>query len=273
MSECKVIAVANQKGGVGKTTTTFNLGVALAKKGKKVLLVDVDSQANLTTYAGWNEPEELPMTLSHLMQQVVNDEDIKVKDTILHHKENVDLIPSDIGLATLEIALVNVMSREYTLSNCLLDIKKDYDYIILDCMPSLGMITVNALASADSVIIPVQSQFFAAKGLTQLLKTINRIKKQINPKLEIEGILFTLVDNRTNLSREIESQIREECDKKIKIFKTNIPRAVKIAESTSLGNSIFSHAQNSKVAEAYAELAKEVEYDRTKQKETIAKYR
>ena len=160
-SKCKVIAITNQKGGVGKTTTTFNLGVALAKQGKKVLLVDVDPQSNLTTYAGWYNSDELKYTLSDLMEQSMNDDEIKTKECILHHKENVDLIPSSLNLSALENSLAYAMSREYTLRNCLSVVRNDYDYILLDCQPSLGMLTINALASADSVLIPVQSQYFA----------------------------------------------------------------------------------------------------------------
>ena len=158
-SKCKVIAITNQKGGVGKTTTTFNLGVALAKQGKRVLVVDVDPQSNLTTYAGWYDENELKYTLTDLMEQSMNDDEIKIKESILHHKENVDLIPSNLSLSALENSLTYAMSREYTLRNCLSSIKDDYDYILLDCQPSLGMLTINALASANSVIIPVQSIF------------------------------------------------------------------------------------------------------------------
>ena len=193
-SKCKVIAITNQKGGVGKTTTTFNLGVALAKQGKKVLVVDVDPQSNLTTYAGWYNEDELKYTLSDLMEQSMNDEEIKTKKSILHHKENVDLIPSSLNLSALENSLAYAMSREYTLRNCLSVIKNDYDYILLDCQPSLGMLTINALASADSVLIPVQSQYFALRGMTDLFKIINKVRRQINPTLKIDGALLTLVD-------------------------------------------------------------------------------
>ena len=257
-SKCKVIAITNQKGGVGKTTTTFNLGVALAKQNKKVLIVDVDPQSNLTTYAGWYNEDELKYTLSDLMEQSMTDEEIKTKESILHHKENIDLIPSSLNLSALETSLAYAMSREYTLRNCLSVVKKDYDYILLDCQPSLGMLTINALASADSVLIPVQSQYFALRGMTDLFKIINKVKRQINPTLKIDGALLTLVDRRTNLSKEIEKQIRDNYGSILRVYDTQIPIAVKTAESTSQGKSIFSYDKNSSVAEAYSSFAKEV---------------
>lgn len=257
-SRCKVIAITNQKGGVGKTTTTFNLGVALAKQGKKVLIVDVDPQSNLTTYAGWYNEEDLRYTLSDLMEQSMNDEEIKTKESILHHKENIDLIPSSLNLSALENALAYAMSREYTLRNCLSVVKNDYDYILLDCQPSLGMLTINALASADSVLIPVQSEYFALRGMTDLFKIINKVRRQINPTLKIDGAFITLVDKRTNLSREIAKQINDNYGSILKLYDTKIPRAVKTAESTSSGGSIFSYDKSGVVAEAYSSLSKEV---------------
>lgn len=256
-SKCKVIAITNQKGGVGKTTTTFNLGVALAKQGKKVLVVDVDPQSNLTTYAGWYNEDELKYDLSDLMEQSMNDEEIKTKESILHHKENVDLIPSSLNLSALENSLAYAMSREYTLRNCLSCVKDNYDYILLDCQPSLGMLTINALASANSVIIPVQSQYFALRGMTDLFKIINKVRRQINPTLKIDGALLTLVDRRTNLSKEIEKQIKENYGSILKLYDTQIPIAIKTAESTQQGESIFSYDKNGTVAEAYSSFAKE----------------
>lgn len=257
-SKCKVIAITNQKGGVGKTTTTFNLGVALAKQGKRVLVVDVDPQSNLTTYAGWYDENELKYTLTDLMEQSMNDEEIKTKESILHHSENVDLIPSNLSLSALENSLTYAMSREYTLRNCLSSIKDDYDYILLDCQPSLGMLTINALASANSVIIPVQSEYFALRGMTDLFKIINKVRRQINPTLKIEGALLTLVDSRANLPKEIATQLKDNYGSILKLFNTQIPRAVKTAESTSSGGSVFSYDKNGRVANAYSSFAKEV---------------
>ena len=257
-SKCKVIAITNQKGGVGKTTTTFNLGVALAKQGKRVLVVDVDPQSNLTTYAGWYNEDELKYTLSDLMEQSMNDEEIKTKESILHHKEKIDLIPSCLNLSALENSLAYAMSREYTLRNCLSVVKNDYDYILLDCQPSLGMLTINALASADSVLIPVQSEYFALRGMTDLFKIINKVRRQINPTLKIDGALLTLVDKRTNLSKEIQNQIKDNYESILKLYDTHIPRAVKTAESTSSGGSVFTYDKSGVVAEAYSSFAKEV---------------
>lgn len=257
-NKCKVIAITNQKGGVGKTTTTFNLGVALAKQGKRVLVVDVDPQSNLTTYAGWYDENELKYTLTDLMEQSMNDEEIKTKESILHHNENVDLIPSNLSLSALENSLTYAMSREYTLRNCLSSIKDDYDYILLDCQPSLGMLTINALASANSVIIPVQSEYFALRGMTDLFKIINKVRRQINPTLKIEGALLTLVDSRANLPKEIATQLKDNYGSILKLFNTQIPRAVKTAESTSSGGSVFTYDKSGTVANAYSSFAKEV---------------
>ena len=253
-----VIAVVNQKGGTGKTTTCENLGVGLAQTGKKVLLVDTDPQASLTISLGFPKPDDLYPTISTLMMKVMEEENLKLMEGVLHHKEGVDLIPSNIELSGLEVSLVNAMSRETILKQYLNTIKKEYDYVLLDCMPSLGMLTINALAAADNVLIPVQAQYLPAKGLEQLLQTINKVRRQINPKLKIEGILLTMVDSRTNYAKDISNLIRETYGGKLKVFKTDIPRSVRAEEISAEGKSIFAHDPKGKVAEAYHKLTKEV---------------
>ena len=253
-----VIAVVNQKGGTAKTTTVENLGIGLARQGKKVLLVDTDPQGSLTISLGYPRPDELDITLFDLLNKTINEDTVNTGEGILHQAEGIDLIPANISLAGLEVALVNTMNRERVLKQFLEPIKGNYDYILLDCMPSLGMLTVNALAVADAALVPVQANYLSAKGLEQLLQTINKVKRQINPKLRIEGILLTMVDGRTNYSKEISSLIRDTYGGHIKMFNTEIPRSVRAAEISAEGKSIFLHDPKGKVAEKYQELTKEV---------------
>ncbi len=256
--QATVTAVANQKGGTGKTTTCENLGVGLAMQGKKVLLVDIDPQASLTVSLGFPQPDNLKFTLSDVMQKVMNEEPLPPGEGILHCEEQVDLMPSNIELAGTEVSLVNAMSRERTLGRFLDTVKDQYDNILLDCMPSLGMLTVNALAAADNVIVPVQAQYLSAKGLEQLLQTISKVQHQINPDLKIEGVLMTMVDNRTNYSRDMADLVRDTYGASLNIFKTEIPRSVRAEELSAEGKSIFAHDPKGKVAEAYRDLTKEV---------------
>ena len=202
MANCKVIAVTNQKGGVGKTTTTANLGIGLAQENKRVLLIDADAQASLTLSLGYPKPDELPVTLADIMQNVIDDAPIPNGHGILHHGEGVDLLPANIALSGMEIRLINAMSRESVLRTYINAIKPHYDYILIDCMPSLGMMPINSLAAADSVIIPSQPSFLSAKGLDLLMQSISKVKRQINPTLKVDGVLLTLVDGRTNLARQ-----------------------------------------------------------------------
>ena len=258
MAKATVMAVVNQKGGTGKTTTCENLGVGLAMEGKKVLLVDTDPQASLTICLGHPVPDQLSPTLSDMMGKILSEQPIAPDEGILHHPEGVDLMPANIELSGLEVSLVNAMSRETILKQYLDTVKQNYDFILLDCMPSLGMLTVNALAAADNVLIPVQAAYLPAKGLEQLLQTINKVRRQINPKLRIEGILLTMVDSRTNYSKDISNLIRENYGGKLKVYKTDIPRSVRAEEISAEGTSIFKHDPKGKVADAYRVLTKEV---------------
>jgi len=254
----KVIAIVNQKGGVGKTTTCANLGIGLVRQGKKVLVIDGDSQGSLTASLGNAQPDQLDTSLATIMGKIINDEVIGEKEGILTHDEGVDLMPGNIELAGMEVSLVNTMSRETVLRQYVDSLRESYDYILIDCMPSLGMLTINALVAADSVMIPVQAQYLPVKGLEQLMKTIMRVHRQINPKLTIDGILLTMVDKRSNFTKDIIELLHATYDGKLRIYESTIPLSVRAAETSAEGKSIYAYDPHGKVAKAYEALTMEV---------------
>ena len=254
----KVIVIANQKGGVSKTFTTVNLGIGLARQGKKVLLVDCDPQGSMTISLGFQHPSKIELTLASLMDAVINEKELDVRSAVLKHEEGVDLIPANRNLSIIDMKLVGAMSRETILRQCLVDVKGDYDYILLDCLPSLCMLTMNALSAANSVLVPSQPQFLSMKGLEELLRTFERVRKSINPSLSIDGILLTMVNSRTINSREVIIALRDAYGKHLRIFDSTIPVSVRATETSALGKSIFAHDAAGKVAQAYDCLVKEV---------------
>ena len=258
MKECKVIAITNQKGGVGKTTTTVNLGARLALSGHRILLIDADPQGSLTVSLGNKNPDELQVTLASVMQNVLDERNMDPGFGIIRHPEGMDLLPSNIELSAFEAGLFNAISREYVLKEYIGSVRNNYDYILIDCMPSLGMMTINALVAADSVIIPSQPSFLSTKGLNLLIRSVSRLRRQINPTLKIDGILLTMVDSRTNNARAISSSLRN-VGNELPVFNTEIPYSVRAAECSLQGCSIFTYDPKGKIAEAYDRFTEEVE--------------
>ena len=254
----KIIALANQKGGVAKSTSAINLGVGLARHGKRVLIIDNDPQGSCTAALGYQEPDKIKITLATIMERVLNEEEFDLMDGILHNNEGVDLMPANIELAGVETALIGILSSETLLKEYIELVEFRYDYVIIDCSPNLGQLTLNALTCADEVIIPVQAAYLPVKGLEQLLKTISRVRKKMNQKLEIKGILITMVDYRTNDAKEIREVLYSVYGQNIHIFERGIPMSVRAAEASAEGVSIFVHDPSGKVADAYEELTKEV---------------
>ena len=258
MSNCKVIALINQKGGVGKTTTTVNLGIGLAMQGKKVLLVDADAQANVTMSLGYYRPEDIPITLPNIVQDIIDKTPFDAEKCILHHNEGVDLLPSTIELSGYEAEIIKTKNRESVLKTYIDKVRKNYDYVLIDCMPSLGMFPINAMAAADSVIIPTQPHFFSAKGLEQLLRSVSKVRQNINPTLKIDGILMTMVMPRTKITKEVIETVRNAYGQRIKVFDTQIPFSIHTVEAAAAGKSIYAFEPRGKVAEAYKQFSKEV---------------
>jgi len=256
---CRVFAVVNQKGGVGKSVSSTNLGIGLARHGYKILIVDLDSQASQTVSLGWTQPDELPVTIATQLEKLVENRPFDPQEGILHHAEDVDLMPSSIELSGLEMRMVNVMSREVVLRNYLEEVKPHYDAIILDCPPTLGMMTINALAAANRVIVPVQPEYLSVIGMTQLFDTVALVKKQINPSLQIEGILITLANMRTNLAKNTLTIIQEAYGGSVRIFQQPIPYSTKVKEASAAGKSVFAYDPNGTAAYAYEKLVREVE--------------
>lgn len=255
-----------KSGGVAKTTTVANLGNCLVRNGKKVLLIDFDPQADLTSSLGFKNADGMEHTIKTLMEKIITKQPIDKKEAIITNEEKIDLVPSNIELEALEASMINFENRENILRNYISKVKDDYDYILIDCRPSLGLLTINALASADSVIIPIQPQYLALKGMTQLVQAVDKVRVNINPKLKIEGILLTLADMNTNLAKTCEETVRRNYGGRIKVFKTVIPRGVKAAESTIDGKSIYAYDKKSKPAIAYEEFAKEVLKDSNRER-------
>ena len=254
----KIIAICNQKGGVGKSVTAVNLGIGLAREGKRVCLIDLDSQASMTASLGYRNPDQMENTLADILGRIITDEPVSPGEGIIHHAEGIDLMPANIELAGLEVTLVNTMSRETILREYLNSIRDRYDVILLDCCPSLGMLTINALAAADAVIVPCMAHYLSLRGMEQLIRTISNVKRKINPGLEIAGILITMADMRTNYSREIVDLLRSTYGNKLRIFDSIIPLSIRAAETSAEGRSIYLHDPAGKVSAAYAALTREV---------------
>ncbi len=257
-NRAKITALCNQKGGVGKTVTAVNLGIGLAREGKRVLLADIDPQGSLTASLGYQRPDQMENTMAEILGRVISDEPQAPDEGIIHHAEGVDLLPANIELSGLEVTLVNTMSRETILRDYLNSVRDRYDVILLDCCPSLGMLTINALAAADEVIIPAQAHYLSLRGMEQLIRTISNVKRKINPALEIAGILITMADMRTNYSREIIELLRNTYGSKLRIFDSIIPLSIRVAETSAEGRSIYLHDPAGKVSAAYTALTQEV---------------
>jgi len=258
-ADCRVYACVNQKGGVGKSVSSTNLGVGLARRGHKVLIADLDSQASQTVSLGWRQPDELPVTIATQLAKIIENKPFDPHEGILRHDEGIDLMPSSIELSGIDMRMVNAMSREFALRTYLEPLKPAYDTIILDCPPTLGMMTINALAAADRVIVPVQPEYLSVIGMTQLFDTVGLVKKQINPGLQIEGVLFTLANMRTNLAKNTVALIQDAYGGKVRIFPHPIPYSTKVKEASASGKSIFAYEPRGNAAYAYEKLVKEVE--------------